>query len=562
MEITSIFRTQNGHIRAEGSTPTLQQERQNEPTSFQSFIESQEQWIRDMFRYKNWPEDLSEIRQCLQDGSLQATADGSYKKVENLATCAWIVTTPTSSTECEGAAHVPGNTTQLESYRAELYGILCITTFLDLISQFYNITNGHVTIGCDNIEAGKNMLQPIQRHSPRMEHFDLLWITWEYKKKNTIFWTYKHVKGHQDRKHHTLTRWEQMNVRMDTTAKSLMRFIINNPNLPQPTLHFNDHWELQCGENKVTGNVRKSVINHIHGRALKHHYVRSRKISAIAIDLINWNAMGKAMKKLSQSDATWTTKFVSKFSATGRNMKRWNKWTHSKCPRCNHNNEDTHHVIICPDEEAQETLRENIDKLDAWMDKYGTHPAVRYIITSTLHYRNTITFSESAEFFLDEDESNTAQLIRIACKEQDTIGYQNTLEGKLSKTWEPIQDKYYGITEEKSRSGLGWTTTLIKKLLFIVKDQWQHRNEVLHQQNKIKTSKKDIEQTKKEIEKEFEIGDDNILITDVGLFLLDIDDVIALPIEEQKAWLKSVYIARKRADQNYRPPAPLRRYDG
>ena len=103
---------------------------------------------------------------------------------------------------------------------------------------------------------------------------------------------------------------------------------------------------------------------------------------------------------------------------------------------------------------------------------------------------------------------------------------------------------------------------MIKKLLFIVKDQWQHRNEVLHQQNKIKTSKKDIEQTKKEIEKEFEIGDDNILITDVGLFLLDIDDVIALPIEEQKAWLKSVYIARKRADQNYRPPAPLRRYDG
>ena len=64
---------------------------------------------------------------------------------------------------------------------------------------------------------------------------------------------------------------------------------------------------------------------------------------------------------------------------------------------------------------------------------------------------------------------------------------------------------------------------------------------------------------KKEVEKEFEIGDDEILITDIRLFLLDVDDVLELPIDKQKEWLKSVYIARKRADPNYRPPTPLRR---
>ena len=92
-------------------------------------------------------------------------------------------------------------------------------------------------------------------------------------------------------------------------------------------------------------------------------------------------------------------------------MHRWNKWSHSRCPRCNHNNEDTLHVITCPNEEAQFLFRENVDKLDKWMDKYGTHPAVRYIIISTIQHRNTTTFSEAAEFFLDENESNIAEHI-------------------------------------------------------------------------------------------------------------------------------------------------------
>ena len=561
-EITTTYRTQNGNLRAEGSTPIIQEELEEETTSFQAYVDKQPEWIQDMFRYKNWHNDFSQITTSLQDGSLQAIADGSYKKVKNLATCAWVITTPSSSIEFEGAAQVPGNDDQLESYRAELYGILCIITFLDLVATYFNIKNGHVTIGCDNIEAGKNMIEYTRRHSPRVEHFDLLWIAWKIKQKGKLSFTYNHVKGHQDRTKRTLTRWENMNVRMDATAKQLMQFIINNPNNKQPTLQFGNEWELRCGETKVTGNVRKSVINHIHGRALKHFYVRSGKITTEGINIINWNAMGKAMKKLSQTDATWTTKFVSKFTATGRMMHRWNKWSHSRCPRCNHDNEDTYHVITCPNEEAQDLYQENIYKLDEWMDKYGTHPAVRYIIISTLQQCNTIKFSEAAEIFLDEDETNTAQLIRKASNDQDIIGYQNTIEGKISKTWESIQDEYYSITKEKSRSGLGWSTTLIKKLLFIIKDQWKHRNEVLHQQNTTKQSQKEIDQTKKEVEKEFEIGDDDILISDVGLFLLDLDETLELPIEDQKAWLKSVYIARKRADPTYRPPAPLRRYDG
>ena len=69
-------------------------------------------------------------------------------------------------------------------------------------------------------------------------------------------------------------------------------------------------------------------------------------------------------------------------------------------------------------------------------------------------------------------------------------------------------------------------------------------------------------QLKAEIRKEFELGDDDILVNDIGIFTVSEDDVKLFSTEEQKSWLKSVYLARKRADPNYKPPKPLRRYDG
>lgn len=68
--------------------------------------------------------------------------------------------------------------------------------------------------------------------------------------------------------------------------------------------------------------ARHSLTDLIYGRALRHHYVRSGKITARAMDLINWPAIEKANKKLSANDSTCLTKFVSRFTATGKNMKR------------------------------------------------------------------------------------------------------------------------------------------------------------------------------------------------------------------------------------------------
>lgn len=103
---TTIRRTQNGHIRAEGSAPTLCIPDNNNHTTFPYFIQKQPQWIR----------ELLQTNECLNDLSTICTALG-------MATAAWIITTSDSPTECLGALEVPGETTILESYRAEINDI-------------------------------------------------------------------------------------------------------------------------------------------------------------------------------------------------------------------------------------------------------------------------------------------------------------------------------------------------------------------------------------------------------------------------------------------------------
>ena len=135
-------------------------------------------------------------------------------------------------------------------------------------------------------------------------------------------------------------------------------------------------------------------------------------------------------------------------------------------------------------------------------------------------------------------------------------------EGKLSKKWELTQDEFYHSENENRKTGLTWSAWLIKKLYDTSKSQWTHRNQVLHNDTMRKTSQRELTQVKTEIRKEFEIGDDDIVINDIGIFTLSEDDVNQLTIDEQRAWLKSVFIARKRANPQYKPPRPLRRYDG
>jgi hypothetical protein len=61
------------------------------------------------------------------------------------------------------------------------------------------------------------------------------------------------------------------------------------------------------------------------------------------------------------------------------------------------------------------------------------------------------------------------------------------LEGWVHQDWQSIQQKYYSNLGSQ-RTGKCWVIALLKKSWDIAWDLWQHRNQILHEQENAVTA--------------------------------------------------------------------------
>jgi len=73
----------------------------------------------------------------------------------------------------------------------------------------------------------------------------------------------------------------------------------------------------------------------------------------------------------------------------------------------------------------------------------------------------------------------TANISDVAM-EQELLGWDLALEGCVSKKWWQQQEEYWKMFW-MCKSSWRWTMELIKKLLGVAWDMWQHQNEALHE---------------------------------------------------------------------------------
>ena len=98
-----------------------------------------------------------------------ALTDGSYK----VKGSAGYSITDFKGNAIKGACRVPGQPQDQSSYRSELAGILATLYKVLVLCQRHNITNGHITVACDNTAAGQSINQQFYPN-PQQNHFDLL----------------------------------------------------------------------------------------------------------------------------------------------------------------------------------------------------------------------------------------------------------------------------------------------------------------------------------------------------------------------------------------------------
>ena len=284
-------------------------------------------------------------------------SDGSFHPEFQIGTAGYVFDDGDNSVVGMGGHRVPVPPQSQCSYRSELFGIYLVLLTVKVICEKYNILQGRLTIGCDNIGALDKGLREQFFPSVKHKHYDLIWAIHSLRHELSIEITFRHVQGHPDEKtNKPLDQWAQLNLLADAEAKRHLSWYINNPEHDQDLRILSPYWNVRLNGAIVTQNIRQTLQTYVHDREMRKFLIRKGTVTSATYPCINWNANGIAMRALSFCERTWVTKHVSGFCGCGKMMERYKKWESPACPRCGDCIEDNWHVIWC-----DETMGEVLD---------------------------------------------------------------------------------------------------------------------------------------------------------------------------------------------------------
>jgi hypothetical protein len=208
-------------------------------------------------------------------------------------------------------------------------------------------------------------------------------------------------------------------------------------------------------------------------------------------------------------------------------MKIRKEWTHNKCPLCGLQEETTVHVLHCA--KATAIWNQTLEKLKLWTEEQNTEPSLsKAIIINLQQWRENIPNNNR--------KHKTA--LQQSLSQQNGMGWYSFILGRHTKGFEHIQQAHYQTIESK-KTGLRWTVALIKKLMGVAWDMWQHRNSVLHDDPENYHTKLLVGEADLAILQEFATGTSTLLREDRFL-LRSKKTVLAGAIEDKTRWLASI----------------------
>ncbi len=124
---------------------------------------------------------------------------------------------------------------------------------------------------------------------------------------------------------------------------------------------------------------------------------------------------------------------------------------------------------------------------------------------------------------------------------QTALTWDNFVHGIILNEWKLQQAKYYNTTNNPS-STTTWAADLLRAVLKSARQQWDHRNKVLHklQPNRVKDH---IIDTK--IRQQYDRGQAQLLSVAQTLLNCPLPTMLELPHNKKQQWLHSIKAARQ-----------------
>ena len=340
------------------------------------------------------------------------------------------------------------------------------------------------------------------------------------------------IKGHQDEKipFRRLDRMAQLNVLCDESAKVLGR---QQPAQIVPSEVYSDLWRLTIGGKTVVHKVDEQLREWIHDPKLKQYWKGINKISDASETLIDWEAIKVAAKGTKKRKTIVMTKLLSDNAPTNDNMVKWGFRQCQKCPRCGQENETADHINACTDQAAVKVWDESLRTLNEWMRKQQTDPMIRrFLINLLRNWKRGEPLPQA-----------TGRLSEIIA-DQETIGWDRFMFGFISKRWATAQQETYD-RQGSRRDGRRWAASIIQKIWDISRDQWIHRNSVLHSGDRL-AEFHDPDTLEEDVRVAFGAGTPQPCPAKYRRWFrfTHVDQILSKPALDQRLWLRSVALIR------------------
>ena len=488
---------------------------------------------------------LNDILAALNNGDAIVVSDGSFDPQTKIATAAWTIYA-NDDMHITGLVHVPGCPDYMDSYRAELAGILGIFEYLVTQQSQQTSHQPEIKLFCD----GKSVLDRLQYLTPDncsigLHHSDMLAIATKLRQQLSMNITLHHVKGHQDNSTHynALPLPARLNIQMDALAKTYRSHI-------QRTLSTEDwHHALQHpltfipvyhDNNLISGNPKTSIYKHIMQKQQVEYWIGKHKFPQTSAASIAWPSIAKATQASRLSRQHFIAKWNSHQLATGTVMKRWDKRALDKCPFCPHSPEITDHILLCQSTEVQSHRDESLNTFYATLRKADTSPLLLEVIEKELQHWATGSRTNLIHYVLPH--------LRPAILSQRAIGWQSFLEGFYSQEILDFQQHYYA-NKHSRKNAINWSSIAIRAGWTFISSMWQHRNEKIH--NTPVAADLEGQQTlNAAISAELSIGRSRLPARFQHYFSITLESLLSRSLRERKNWFKSVRLARENLGDN------------
>lgn len=538
----SLFHKDRYHYQIEGQIPNI---RVSHTTSDTGSFSSYYSWVDRMSTHLHGT--MEEIHPFISTEPMIAVSDGSVRT--GLGAAAWVITTRSAWKKglfISGQAPIPQEVKELDSHRAELYGLLGINeTFMKYFGT--TPTSGLITYSCDNNSALMYACNTLQypRGDSTFPDYDLIQAFRASVPKDTQL-SFKHVKGHQDKKGHKLNLLEEINVYVDTHAAQACEALQRNPDLRTERMHWISplvRWQVQLKGWKVVKNISKTIYDYASRSTMANYYMTKDILSIHAFDSVDWGVHGSAMQSLTAKQRQWSTKHTFGFCGVNKTLVRWNQKTSAKCARCDEI-EDTTHVWTCTHEETQLCWTNFLIELKLWMNEQRTNPKLINILIE--HFTS---WSRRNSANVDNDTKEKCSLLLA----QDLIGWDYLLEGMISTSWIESQTSYFQSLGLR-RTGRRWATQLLLKFWGVCWDLWGIRNAWEHKV----LNEEEAQIVRNKVESEIHQGFWDLprlryLYSNQRLAHLRLSS-----ISYQKSWLKNLEASRGRAQRRGLPDSDIR----